>query len=267
MSGFYRKFVPNYSSVVSPLTNLLKAKVKYVWSDECQRSFEKLKAILVNEPVLAAPNFTKPFKVAIDACDVGVGAVLLQEDEEGIEKPVCYHSKKLNRFQKKYSTIEKEALSLVLALQQFEVYLTNGEITKKTVTVISEGGTSSLSTIPISSQSAGNHPAETVDSGSTSETRGPRKESEKNFDGILREIAKRVNKGQDVDDLGCKLGFHPSEIESYLENNRNTSHMGTLKMLRDWRNKTKKSEERELLRQALIEIKYVQLADELLPEC
>nr|XP_054760876.1 uncharacterized protein LOC129267163 [Lytechinus pictus] len=120
MSGFYRKFVPNYSTVVSPLTNLLKAKVKYVWSDECQRSFENLKAILVNEPVLAAPNFTKPFKVAIDACDVGVGAVLLQEDEEGIEKPVCYFSKKLNRFQKKYSTIEKEALSLVLALQQFE---------------------------------------------------------------------------------------------------------------------------------------------------
>nr|XP_054769552.1 uncharacterized protein LOC129277391 [Lytechinus pictus] len=132
MSGFYRKFVPNYSTVVSPLTNLLKAKVKYVWSDECHRSFEKLKAILVNEPVLAAPNFTKPFKVAIDACDVGVGAVLLQEDEEGIEKPVCYFSKKLNRFQKKYSTIEKEALGLVLALQQFEVYLTNGEITVST---------------------------------------------------------------------------------------------------------------------------------------
>ena len=48
MSGFYRKFVPNYSSLVSPLTNLLKAKVNYVWSEECQKSFEKLKAILVN---------------------------------------------------------------------------------------------------------------------------------------------------------------------------------------------------------------------------
>ena len=131
MSGFYRKFVPNYSTVVSPLTNLLKAKVKFVWTNECQESFEKLKGILVNEPVLAAPNFTKPFKMAIDASDVGVGAVLLQENEEGIEKPVCYFSKKLNNFQKKYSTIEKEALSLVLALQQFEVYLTNssGDIT------------------------------------------------------------------------------------------------------------------------------------------
>ena len=110
---------------------MLKAKVKFIWSDECQRSFEKLKAILVSEPVLAAPNFTKPFHMAIDASDVGVGAVLLQENREGIEKPVCYFSKKLNQYQKKYSTIEKEALSLVLAVQQFEVYLTNsdGDIT------------------------------------------------------------------------------------------------------------------------------------------
>nr|XP_054757152.1 uncharacterized protein LOC129263260 [Lytechinus pictus] len=70
--------------------------------------------LLTMIPVLAAPNFTKPFKVAIDACDVGVGEVLLQEDEEGIEKPVCYFSKKFNRFQMKYSTIEKEGLSLAI---------------------------------------------------------------------------------------------------------------------------------------------------------
>ena len=131
MAGFYRKFVPNFSTVVSPLTNLLKGKVKYIWSDECQQAFEKLKAILANEPVLAAPDFSKPFKMAIDASDVGVGAVLLQDDEEGTERPVSYYSKKLNKYQKKYSTIEKEALSLILALQQFEVYLTNsnGDIT------------------------------------------------------------------------------------------------------------------------------------------
>ena len=130
MAGFYRKFVPNFSTVVSPLTNLLKGKVKYIWSDECQNAFVKLKSIMANEPVLAAPNFSKPFKVAIDASDVGVGAVLLQDDDDGIEKPVSYFSKKLNKYQKKYSTIEKEALSMILALQQFEVYLTNskGEI-------------------------------------------------------------------------------------------------------------------------------------------
>ena len=125
MSGFYRKFVPNFSTIATPLTKLLQKNVKFVWSDSCQNAFEKLKAILSNEPVLSAPNFDKAFKIAIDASDVGVGAVLLQDDESGIERPISYFSKKLNKYQAKYSTIEKEALGLILALQHFEVYITN----------------------------------------------------------------------------------------------------------------------------------------------
>ena len=58
-----------------------------------------------------------------DACDVGIGSVLIQEDDLGIDHPVCYFSKKLNRHQQAYSTIEKEALAIVLSLQHFEVYL------------------------------------------------------------------------------------------------------------------------------------------------
>nr|XP_054775214.1 uncharacterized protein LOC129283406 [Lytechinus pictus] len=91
-------------------------------------------------------------------------------------------------------------------------------------------------------------------------------EESEGFDDILREIAKQVSKRQDVDDLGCKLGFNPSEIESYYENNRNGSYMGTLEMLRDWRKRTKKSEELELLRNALNDIKFIRLADELLSD-
>lgn len=73
------------------------------------------------EPVLTAPDFTAPFKLAVDVCDVG--AVLLQLDASGIEKPVAYFSKKLDVHQKVYSTIEKGALALILAVQDFEVYL------------------------------------------------------------------------------------------------------------------------------------------------
>jgi len=125
MSGFYRKFCVNYSTLVVPLTNLLQKNTKFAWSEQCQRAFDQLKAILANEPVLVAPDFGRPFRLAIDASDVGVGAVLLQENAEGINKPVCYYSKKLNRHQKAYSTIEKEALAMVLAVQHFEVYLTS----------------------------------------------------------------------------------------------------------------------------------------------
>ena len=123
MVGFYRKFCPNFSEVAEPLTFLLGKKAKFVWARECQIAFDKLKGILVNQPVLMAADFSKPFKIATDASDVGVGAVLLQEDEEGVEHPVVYFSKKLNKHQRVYSTIEKEALSLILAVEHFEVYM------------------------------------------------------------------------------------------------------------------------------------------------
>ena len=98
---------------------------KFKWNDKCQDAFDRLKAILKSAPVLLAPDFDKCFKLAVDASDVGIGAVLLQEDNNGIDHPVCYFSKKFNKHQKNYSTIEKECLALILAIQQFEVYLTS----------------------------------------------------------------------------------------------------------------------------------------------
>ena len=123
MAGYYRKFCNNFSAIAEPLTNLLGKKAKYVWTDDCQKSFDKLKAILRSAPVLLAPSFDKEFKLAVDASDVGAGSVLLQEDDNGVDHPVCYFSKKFNKHQRNYSTIEKECLSLILALQHFEVYL------------------------------------------------------------------------------------------------------------------------------------------------
>lgn len=77
----------------------------------------------MHAPVLAAPVYDRTFKLAVDASDVGAGAVLLQDGLDGVEHPVCYFSKKFQKHQKAYSTIEKEALALVLALNNFEVYI------------------------------------------------------------------------------------------------------------------------------------------------
>ena len=85
-------------------------------------------------PILMAPDFSKAFKLAIDASDIGVGGVLIQEDDQGIDHPVSFFSKKLNCHQQKYSTIEKETLALVLALQHFEVYVTAGQFPLKVFT-------------------------------------------------------------------------------------------------------------------------------------
>ena len=73
--------------------------------------------------MLTSPDFTKPFELSVDASDIGVGAILVQLDEQGIKHPVGYYSKKLNKAQQRYSTIEKETLGLIMALNHFEVYL------------------------------------------------------------------------------------------------------------------------------------------------
>ena len=125
MAGYYRKFCKNCSGIAEPLTNLLKKSTKFKWNDKCLDAFHRLKAILKSATVLLVPDFDKCFKLAVDASDVGIGAVLLQEDNNGIDHLFCYFSKKFNKHQKNYSTIEKECLALILAIQQFEVYLTS----------------------------------------------------------------------------------------------------------------------------------------------
>lgn len=123
MAGYYRGFCANFSSVVAPLTSLLSPSRAFHWDETCQYAFDCVKCLLSEAPVLSAPDFSTPFKMDVDASAVGVGAVLLQGDVTGIEHPVCYFSKKFNKHQLKYSTIEKETLALLLALQHFEVYI------------------------------------------------------------------------------------------------------------------------------------------------
>lgn len=126
MVGYYRSFCSNFSTVVSPLTNLLKGGAKFIWTSECQSAFENVKQLLSSSPVLAAPRLDQPFQIQVDASQVGAGAVLLQTDDAGVGRPVCYFSRKFNKHQYNYSTIEKEALALVWALQHFEVYVGGG---------------------------------------------------------------------------------------------------------------------------------------------
>lgn len=123
MAGYYRNFCRNFSDVVLPLTNLLRDSVDFVWSADCDSAFQNTKALLSSSPVLSAPDFDVPFKLEVDASATGAGAVLLQEKADGIDHPICYFSKKFLKHQVNYSTIEKEALALLLALQHFEVYL------------------------------------------------------------------------------------------------------------------------------------------------
>ena len=114
MAGYYRKFCKNFSDIAVPLTELLKKDRKYHWTSNYQHAFDNIKSLLCSVPILVAPDFCKPFILNVNASDMGAGAILLQADDEGIEHLVCYFSKKFNKHQRNYSTIEKETLALVL---------------------------------------------------------------------------------------------------------------------------------------------------------
>ena len=123
MAGYYRKFCLNFSEIAATLTNLLGKKLKFVWTDDCQLAFDKVKLLLQKSPVLKSPDYEKPFRLIVDSSDVGTGSVLVREASDGLDHPVSYFSKKFLKYQKNYSVVEKETLGLVLALEHFDVYL------------------------------------------------------------------------------------------------------------------------------------------------
>ncbi|XP_041452935.1 uncharacterized protein LOC121406002 isoform X3 [Lytechinus variegatus] len=133
--GYYRRFIPNFAAVASPLTDLTKAKLpnRIEWGDSQEGAFNALKAHLASSPILQLPNSDKPYFLRTDASNIGIGAVLLQENEETKEKfPVSYSSKKLLPREKSYATVEKEALAIVWGIQKYEPYLYGREFVLQT---------------------------------------------------------------------------------------------------------------------------------------
>ena len=126
-AGFYRRFIKDFLKIVKPLYRLLEKDAKFSWDDECQRSFEELKAYLTTTPIVRAPNWQLPFKVMCDASDLAIGVVLSQR-EEGKPYVVFYASKMLNEAQRNYTTIEIELLVVVYALEKFRAYLVGLDI-------------------------------------------------------------------------------------------------------------------------------------------
>lgn len=96
---------------------------KFLFTEEAKRAFETLKKCLTSSPVLRHPNFNNTFYIQCDASDVGIGAVLFQEDETGGEHPIAYFSKKLTSAQKNYSVTERECLAVVMAVKRFRPYI------------------------------------------------------------------------------------------------------------------------------------------------
>ena len=126
-AGFYKRFIKDFSKIAKPLYKLLEKDAKFMWDEDCQRSFEELKAYLTTTPIVRAPNWQLPFEVMCNASDLAIGEVLGQR-EEGKPYVVYYASKTLNEGQRNYTTIEKELLAMVYALDKFLAYLVRSDI-------------------------------------------------------------------------------------------------------------------------------------------
>lgn len=124
LSGYYRKFIQGYGTISKPLTELLKKNISFVWSSTVNEAFLALKEALVKAPVLALPDFSKPFTLHTDASGVDIGAVLSQHGH-----PIAYLSKTLSSRSQAFSTYEKECLALIMAVEKWKSYLQHQQFT------------------------------------------------------------------------------------------------------------------------------------------
>ena len=121
--GYYRKFIPNFAKVTKPMTQCLKKGSKIdIHDPEYINCFEHCKTLLINDPILQYPDFSKEFILTTDASKLAIGAVLSQ-GSIGSDKPIAYASRTLNSSEINYSTIEKELLAIVWATKYFRPYL------------------------------------------------------------------------------------------------------------------------------------------------
>ena len=117
LTGYYRRFIKAYARIAAPLTELLK-KDGYLWTDETEIAFLRLKEAMMSAPVLGLPNFQQPFILETDASGVGIGAVLHQNGH-----PIAYFSKKLAPRTQKKSAYFREMLAIAEAIAKFRHYL------------------------------------------------------------------------------------------------------------------------------------------------
>jgi hypothetical protein len=121
--SYYRKFIKNCSTIASPLIKLTEKTTDFIWTNDCEISFQTHKHFLTsNDHVLALPDFNKLFVIEFDASKYGIGGVLSQKQGRHF-KPIAYFSKHLTKTERNYSTSEREMLAVVLSVEHFKQYV------------------------------------------------------------------------------------------------------------------------------------------------
>jgi hypothetical protein len=122
LMSYYRRFIPRFSTIASPLHQLLKKDAKYEWTDKQEQAFRGLQSRLISPPILRYPDYSREFIPTTDASSEGVRAVLSQ-GKIGKDLPIAFASRSLNKAERNYNTTEKELLAIVWGVRYFRPYL------------------------------------------------------------------------------------------------------------------------------------------------
>ena len=121
--NYYRSFLPNLSTVLGPLNELLQGDKTWIWTPQCDKAFLDVKEMMTSEQVLCHYDPNRPVKLACDASPYGLGGVLSHIMDDGTERPIAFASRSLTKAEKGYSQIDKEALALYWGVLKFHTYL------------------------------------------------------------------------------------------------------------------------------------------------
>jgi len=121
--GHYRMFIQDFHQKAFELNKLTRKDVKWTWGPLQQKAFKKLKEAMLSAPVLAHPDFAKPFVVQTDASKIGAGAILAQKGDDEKIHPVAYASWLFNSAQVNYSATERELLAIVMAVRKWRPFI------------------------------------------------------------------------------------------------------------------------------------------------
>jgi RNase H-like domain found in reverse transcriptase len=127
--NYYRRFVRNYSTIASPLSDLTKKAIPFKWGESQDKVFKELKDKLMTAPILMSADMSQPFEIQTDGSQTDTGAVLQQRDDNGVTRPVAYMSHKLNAAEQNYPTHDRELLAIVQALKLWRTYVLGHHLT------------------------------------------------------------------------------------------------------------------------------------------
>lgn len=126
-ANFYRRFIRNYSGIVTPLTRLTGKDIPFEWGQQCQEAFDQLKHAFTSAPILKHFDHTKPVLVETDASDYVSAGVLSQRDDDGVLHPVAFYSKKHSPAECNYEIYDKELMAIIRAFEEWRPELEGAE--------------------------------------------------------------------------------------------------------------------------------------------